>query len=93
MFWFLRRHPVQICKSFPDGFDINEKVAIAIFIPKILREAGIDCHKMNQYIDKEALHRFINNVFYHLKYRSYTQQSLELMIEAFFFGYNGHIKI
>jgi hypothetical protein len=92
MFWFLRRHPVQICKPFPDGFDVNEKVAIAIFVPKILREAGIVYSKTNQHINKDALLNFMNHIFYHSKYRNYTQQSLELMIEAFLFGCNCRVK-
>jgi hypothetical protein len=70
----------------------NEKIAIAIFVPKILREAGIAYSKTNQHINKNALYGFMNYIFYHLKYRNYTQQSLELMIEAFLFGYNCRIK-
>jgi hypothetical protein len=93
MFCFLRRHPVQICKPFINGFDINEKIAIAIFVPRILREAGIIYSKTNQDINKDTLNNFINSIFYHIKYSSYTQQSLELMIEAFFFGCNCRVKI
>jgi hypothetical protein len=80
LYWFLRRHPIQIVQNFPKNFDINEKVAIALFLPKILKEAGINPARPSG----EAEYHFINLLFYNLKYRTYTPQSLELMIEAFF---------
>jgi hypothetical protein len=83
LYWFLRRHPIQIVQDFLQNFDINEKVAIALFLPKILKEAGIDPTKMSVKIE----YNFINLLFYNLKYRTYTQQSLELMIAAFFTGH------
>jgi hypothetical protein len=86
MFWFLRRHPVQICKPFTNSFDINEKIAIAIFVPKILQDVGMVYSGMSQPC-KDVVNSFINNIFYHFKHRIYTQQSLELMIEAFLAGY------
>jgi len=89
LFWFLRRHPVQLVEDMPDHFDINEKVAIGVFIPRILAEAGLPCEAKNQSKEfQEKLDTFINLLFYNIKYRSYTQQSLELMIEAFLCGCN-----
>jgi len=87
IYWFLRRKPIQLIEPIEDNFDINEKVAIGIFLPKILKEAGITYTKETQ---NEALRKrvatFANLLFYNMKYRLYTPQSLELMIEAFLCG-------
>jgi hypothetical protein len=82
LYWFLRRHPVQIIQNFPKNFDINEKVAIALFFPQILKEAGINPAEP----PGEVGYDFVNLLFYNMKYRICTQQSLELMIGAFFSG-------
>jgi hypothetical protein len=87
LYWFLRRHPVQLRENVPDNFDINEKVAIGVFLPRILAEAGMLYSKEIQNEKfKERLKVFIDLLFYNLKYRTYTQQSLELMIESFLCG-------
>jgi len=87
LFWFLRRHPIQLLEDEPDNFDINEKVAIGVFLPRILAEAGLPCKKSNQSETFQArLRDFINLLFYNLKHRTYTQQSMELIIEAFLCG-------
>ena len=41
LFWFLRRHPIQLIEPSPSNFDVNEKVAIGIFLPRILADAGL----------------------------------------------------
>ena len=41
LFWFLRRHPIQLLEDMPEHYDINEKVAIGVFLPRILAEAGL----------------------------------------------------
>jgi len=87
LFWFLRRHPIQLIKDMPNHFDINEKVALGVFIPRILAEAGLPYKPKDQSKEfQERLNIFINLLFYNIKYRSYTQQSLELVIEAFLCG-------
>ena len=85
LFWLLRRRPIQIIdKSLDETFlYINEKVCIAILIPKMLEEMGIDKSESNP-----RLRNFLDLLYYNLKYRHYTQQSLELMIESFFCGYS-----
>jgi len=35
LFWFLRRHPIQLLEGVPDNFDINEKVALGVFLPYV----------------------------------------------------------
>jgi hypothetical protein len=87
LYWFLKRHPIELIQSAPNNFDINEKVGIALLIPKMLAEAGIKYGrdtKNTKY--KHRLSVFINLFFYNLKYRTYSPQSLELMIEAFLSG-------
>ena len=87
LYWFLRRRPIQIMEPVADNFDINEKTAIGVFLPRILVEAGIQYTKKNQNeAFRTRLNTFINLLFYNLKYRTYTPQSLELMIEAFLCG-------
>jgi hypothetical protein len=89
MYWLLRRKPIQIVVPTKDNFDINEKVIIGIFFPKILAEAKIPYGKdtKNKKL-KDRLSFFVNLLFYNLKYRVYTPQSLELMIEAFLCGHS-----
>ena len=87
LFWFLRRHPVQLLEGAPGNFDINEKVAIGVFLPRILAEADLPYTEEVQNEEFRArLKVFIDLLFYNLKFRTYTQQSLELMIEAFLCG-------
>lgn len=85
IFWILRRHPIQIIdKDLDERFwYINEKVCIAIMIPKMFAEMGIDLSAKNpRFMD------FLELMYYNFKYRLYTQQSLEFMVEAFFCGYS-----
>ena len=87
LFWFLRRHPIQLLDGIPDNFDINEKVAIGVFLPRILAEAGLPYNNIEQSEEfRIRLKEFIDLLFYNLKHRNYTQQSLELVIEAFLCG-------
>lgn len=85
IFWILRRHPIQIIdKDLDEKFwYINEKVCIAIMIPKMLAEMGIDIRWKNPKFES-----FLDLMYYNFKYRLYTQQSLEFMVEAFFCGYS-----
>ena len=89
LFWFLRRHPIQLLEGVPDNFDINEKVALGVFIPRILKESGLPCNKKDQSeAFQEKLKDFIDLLFYYMKHRIYTQQSFELAIKAFLCGSN-----
>lgn len=85
LYWLLRRHPVQIITQVSETYlHINEKIAIALTFPKILEEMGIDYKDCSE--AKEITNNFIDLLYYNLKFRVYTPQSLELMIEAFFCG-------
>lgn len=84
-YWILRRQPIQIIeKDLEEKFwYINEKVCIAIMIPKMLEEMGISLTEKNPRFEQ-----FLDLVYYNFKYRLYTQQTLELMVESFFCGYS-----
>jgi hypothetical protein len=87
LFWFLRRHPIQLLEKDPNLYDINEKIALNVFLPRILAESGLPYEPQNQTAEfQKRLTIFIDLLFYNFKYRTYTQQSLELMIEAFLCG-------
>lgn len=82
-FWLLRDKPIQITDNdMPyEYLYINEKVFTSMLIAKMLREAGIDPDSRNQ-----RLMPFLRLLYYNFKFRAFTQQSLELMITAFFCG-------
>ncbi len=84
-FWLLRRHPIQILDSSigEQFWYINEKVCIAIMIPKMLEEMGVIMTDKNPRFES-----FLDLMYYNFKYRIFTQQSLEFMVEAFFCGYS-----
>ncbi len=84
VYWILRRSPIQILDKKLDKrfMHINEKICTALIFPKMLAEMGIPQNSAN---DRYA--GFLDLIYYNFRYRTYTQQSLELMIEAFFCGY------
>lgn len=84
-YWILRRQPIQIIDNSLDErfWYINEKVCIAIMIPKMLAEMGISMTEKNS-----RFKSFLELMYYNFKYRLYTQQTLEFMVEAFFCGYS-----
>ena len=87
LFWFLRRHPIQLLEDDPNLYDMNEKIALNVFLPRILAESGLPYEPKNQTPEfQKRLNKFVDLLFYNFKYRTYTQQSLELMIEAFLCG-------
>ncbi|MDR1803971.1 MAG: hypothetical protein LBQ94_10225 [Treponema sp.] len=85
LYWFLRRHPIHPLEGIPSNFAINERVALGVFLPRIMKEAGLPLYVKEAQNEsyKKRLRVFIDLLFYNLRFRTYTQQSLELMIEAF----------
>jgi len=82
-FWFLRRGPIQIIDPnlAQEHLHINEKVCVAIILPKMLAEMGfLATHEDGK------IFSLLDLIYYNFKYRTFTQHSLELMIEAFFCG-------
>jgi hypothetical protein len=82
-YWLLRRKPIQVIRPFPGSEFINELWAAAYIISKILSEKQLDGKKCAK---NATFSKFQSLLFYNLQYRPITQQSLELMIEAFFCG-------
>lgn len=82
-FWLLRDKPIQITDSnMPyEYLYINEKVFTWILISKMLKEAHIGIDSNNR-----RLGSFLKLMYYNFRFRNFTQQSLELMITAFFCG-------
>lgn len=81
-YWLLKRKPMQVTRPFPGSRFINELFVTTFLVTSILAEKNL---KSTQ-CEKTIFNKFQSLLFYHLKYRSITQQSLELMIEAFFCG-------
>jgi len=82
-YWLLRRTPLHVIKPFKGCEFVNELFITLFLISSSFKSRNIDNDKKNK---SPALEGFQSLLFYNLKYRSVTQQSLELMIEAFFCG-------
>ena len=82
-YWLLKRKPIQVKEVFPESRFINELFVTSFLIASILAEKSLTGTQCTQ---NKTFNKFQSLLFYHLKYRSITQQSLELMIEAFFCG-------
>lgn len=80
-FWLLREKPIQVNDNdIPNEYlYINEKVFTCMLISKMLKEADIHPDSKNAH-----LMPFLKLLYYNFKFRIFTQQSLELMITAFF---------
>jgi hypothetical protein len=81
-YWLLKRKPIQVTRPFPKSKFINELFVTTFIVTSILAEKNL---KSVQW-DKTEFSKFQLLLFYHLKYRVITPQTLELMIEAFFCG-------
>lgn len=82
VYWLLKRKPLQAVKEF-DGCDsVNEYFITAFIMSEILNEKRIGEYKKKD----PSYESFYYMLFYNLKYRIITQQSLELMIESFYCG-------
>ena len=85
-FWLLRRKPIQVDTSatlFNGSEFVNELWVAAFIISNCLSGKKLDGKKC---AENATFNKFQSLLFYNLKYRPITQQSLELMVEAFFCG-------
>jgi hypothetical protein len=82
-YWLLRRKPIQVTVDFPGSEFINELFVTGYLVTLILTEKSIDSNIWNR---NPSFQKFQSLLFYNLKYRPFSQQSLELMIEACFCG-------
>jgi hypothetical protein len=82
-YWLLRKKPLQAIKAFNGCEYINELFITLFLVSSSCITRNIDNDKKNR---NPALEDFQSLLFYNLKYRPVTQQSLELMIGALFCG-------
>jgi hypothetical protein len=82
-YWLLRRKPLQAIKEFNGCEFINELFITLALSSSIASEKNIPKDKKE---NNPTFKKFQDLLFYNLKYRPVSQQSLELMIEAFFSG-------
>jgi len=82
-YWLLRRKPIQVVSPFPGSSFINELFVTALVFQSILSEKKLSSEQCQ---GNTAFGEFQSLLFHYLKYRPVTQQSLELMMEAFFCG-------
>jgi hypothetical protein len=82
-YWLLKRKPIQVKSPFAESAFINELFITGFLISNILTEKNIS---PTQSVQNATFENFKSLIYYNLKYRLVTQQSLELMIEAFFCG-------
>ena len=85
-FWLLKRKPIQVISDqIADDrcIYINEIIIAMILISDMFAEKGMEAESGNH-----KIWSFFDLLLYNFKYREYTQKSLELMIEAFFLGWD-----
>ncbi len=83
-YWLLKRKPIQVTGEFIKSEFINERFVTGYLISNIMSELGITVGPLEE---------FQSLLFYNLRYRHVSQQSLELMIKAFFAGYKAQSLI
>jgi len=82
-YWLLKRKPIQVTNKFIGSLFINESFVASYILNGIFAEKNLACGKC---VNKAALDEFVVLLIYNLKYRQVSQQSLELMIKAFYSG-------
>jgi hypothetical protein len=81
-YWLLKRKPLQAVKDFEGCDSINEYFVTDYVTSIINNEKKIG----NSMKNNPSYSKFYSMLFYNLKYRLVTQQSIELMIDAFYCG-------
>lgn len=81
-YWFLRRKPIQVLAYDDNLLYVNEKF-IALYILDFLMN-----NERGNILDRteKGLVAFRNQLCYHLKYRNYNAQTIEMMLMSFFSG-------
>jgi len=82
-YWLLRRKPLQVIEEFTGCEFTNELYITLALSSAMATEKNIARDKRGS---NPTFKKFQDLLFYNLKYRPVSQQSLELMIEAFFSG-------
>jgi len=93
MYWLIRRRPVQANtqtkkNNLPEKFlYINERVVVNIFTFKMLNEMGYASNNDLNTAQREPFGKMMREFYYNLQFRPFTQQTLELAVDAFYNGY------
>lgn len=76
-YWFIRKHPVNfiVDEVLEDQLYINEKIAMSAILSSVAEWGNVTLNE-----------NVIKNLFYNLKYRVFTAQSLELFIDGLLRG-------
>jgi hypothetical protein len=82
-YWILRRKPLQILNEFENSEFLNEQFVTIFLLSGMAKKKNIDDKKR---AINPTFKAFKSLLYRNLKYRTISQQSLELMIEAFFCG-------
>ena len=82
-YWLLRRKPIQVVDNFLESPFINESFVASYLLNGMFAEKNL---AFEENANKASLDGFIILLIYNLKYRQVSQQSLELMIKAFYCG-------
>jgi hypothetical protein len=90
-YWLIRRKPIQIIVPIDDDnmeslLHINERIISFNFICKVLIEKEVDIESLTSG-QLAALVNLYSSVFYYLRYIILTPQTMELLVESFFAGY------
>lgn len=78
-YWWLRRKPLQVIVDAADDEElayVNEKFIAVLLTKDFMFE------NMNRLLSNERCATCLQHIYYHLKYRIYTAQTLELMLMA-----------
>jgi len=82
-YWLLRRKPIQVVDKFLESPFINESFVASYLLNGMFTEKNLAYEKS---ANMASLDEFLVLLIYYLKYRQVSQQSLELMIKAFYSG-------
>lgn len=81
-YWLLRRKPIQVQALDKNLIYINEKYVLAYILN------ALSSDKKESILERQnsGLDAFVKSMFYFLKYRAYSAQSIELFIMSFYAG-------
>jgi len=82
-YWLLKRKPIQIVNYFKGSEFVNEYFVSTYLISAICATKHINNSEKKR---NPTFRKFQELLYYNIRYRLVTQQSLELMIEGFFLG-------
>lgn len=90
-YWILRRKPLHACAGAMDTKLVfaNEGFITTLIAHELLLRTGEEPLSQDE---EENLIEFLRHLNYHLKYRSYDKQNLELMLYAYQTGRKIEIK-